>query len=63
LSWSKLLAFISGEVDQFLLDQNQYLIEENRVLRDQLDKRVKLNDNERIGLACAINHESVLNLA
>jgi len=51
MAWSKLLAFISGEVDQFLLDQNQYLIEENRVLRAQIDKRVKLNDKERIGLA------------
>jgi len=51
MAWSKLLAFISGEVDQFLLVQNQYLIEENRVLRSQIDKRVILTDKERIGLA------------
>ena len=46
-----MLAFISGSVDEQLLAQNQYLIEENRVLRQQLHGRPHLDDSQRISLA------------
>jgi hypothetical protein len=44
-------AYITGQVDESLLARVEYLIEENRVLRNQLDKRVKLTDAERRILA------------
>ena len=51
MAWKKMLAYISGSVDDMLLKKVEYLIEENRVLRRQLDKRVKLTDVERKSLA------------
>ncbi len=47
MSWIKLLAYISGSVDQELLLRNEYLIAENRILRGQITGRVQLNDGER----------------
>jgi transposase len=40
-----------GTVDQELLLRNEYLVTENRVLRDQLKGRVRLSDSERKALA------------
>jgi hypothetical protein len=51
MGWKKLLAYITGSVDQELLLRNEYLVTENRILRNQIDGRVPLNDGERKVLA------------
>jgi transposase InsO family protein len=51
MSWIKLLAYITGSVDQELLLRNEYLVEENRILRGQITGRLQLNDGERKRLA------------
>ena len=33
MDWKKLLAYISGSIDEELLLRNEYLVTENRVLR------------------------------
>lgn len=42
MDWKKLLAYISGSVDEVLLLRNEYLATENRVLRAQIKGRLKL---------------------
>ena len=37
MDWKTLLAYITGTVDQELLLRNEYLITENRILRNQLN--------------------------
>jgi putative transposase len=51
MDWKQLLAYITGTVDQELLLRNEYLVTENRLLRNQLKGRVRLNDGERQALA------------
>jgi Homeodomain-like domain len=51
MDWKQLLAYITGTVDQELLLRNEYLVTENRILRDQLKGRVRLSDGERKALA------------
>ncbi|HUI46970.1 MAG TPA: helix-turn-helix domain-containing protein [Nitrospirota bacterium] len=51
MDWKRLLAYISGTVDQELLLRNEYLVTENRILRDQLKGRLRLTDRERKTLA------------
>jgi putative transposase len=46
-----LLAYITGSVDQALLLRNEYLVTENRILRNQIKGRVRLSDGERKTLA------------
>ena len=50
MDWKHLLAYITGTVDQELLLRNEYLVTENRMLRDQLKGRVRLRDGERKAL-------------
>ncbi|MFC1452398.1 hypothetical protein ACFLSJ_03530 [Verrucomicrobiota bacterium] len=47
MSWKRMLAFVTGEIEESLLRRIEYLIEENRVLRNQLQKRPSLTDAER----------------
>ena len=49
--WARLLAYVTGMVNQRLLMQNEYLAAENRVLRSHLPARVRLSDPERSTLA------------
>ena len=49
--WARLLAFVSGLVNQKLLLQNEYLAAENRILRAHLPARMRLSDPERSTLA------------
>ncbi|MEO8663496.1 MAG: helix-turn-helix domain-containing protein [Bryobacteraceae bacterium] len=49
--WARLLAYVTGLVNQKLLLQNEYLIAENRVLRAHLPARLRLSDPERSTLA------------
>ena len=48
---ARLLAFVTGLVNQELLLQNEYLAAENRVLRAHLPARLRLSDPERRTLA------------
>src|SRR5712692_3766716 len=56
MDWKTLLAYITGTVDQELLLRNEYLVTENRILRNQLKGCVRLSDGERKTLA-AIGHK------
>jgi len=51
MSWKTLLAYITGTVDQELLLRNEYLVTENRILRDHMQGRLRLRDGERKALA------------
>ncbi|MDH3505237.1 MAG: integrase core domain-containing protein [Nitrospirota bacterium] len=51
MEWKTLLASITGTVDQELLVRNEYLVMENRILRNQITGRVRLTDGERRTLA------------
>lgn len=50
MDWKRLLAYITGTVDQELLRGNAYLVIENCILRNQLQGRVRLSDGERQSL-------------
>ncbi len=49
--WARLLAFVSGLVNQKLPLQNGYLAAENRIFRAHLPARMRLSDPERSTLA------------
>jgi len=51
VDWKRLLANISGTVDQELLLGNEYLVTENRIIRNQLKCLLPLTDGERMTLA------------
>jgi putative transposase len=51
MDWKKLLAYITGSVDEELLLRNAYLVAENRILRHQIARRVYLTHAERKTLA------------
>src|SRR6202163_600026 len=49
--WVRLLAYVTGSVNQELLLRNEYLAAENRILRTKLPARLRLSGPERITLA------------
>jgi putative transposase len=49
--FARLLAYVTGLVNQELLLQNEYLAAENRILRSHLPPRLRLSDPERETLA------------
>jgi hypothetical protein len=49
--WARLLAYVTGLVNQELLLQNEHLAAENRILRAHLPARLHLSDPERCTLA------------
>ena len=49
--WARMLAYITGAVDQELLLRNEYLAAENRILRSQIKGRLLLSDSEKTTLA------------
>ena len=51
MNWARILAFVTGMVDQELLARSEYLVAENRILKAQLKGRLKLSDAERAALA------------
>jgi putative transposase len=51
MDWKTLFGYITGTVDQELLVRNEYLVTENRILRNQITGRVRLSDDERKALA------------
>jgi putative transposase len=50
MDWARVLAYVTGTVDQELLARNEYLPAENRILKAQLKGRLKLSDAERAKL-------------
>jgi putative transposase len=48
--WARILAYVTGTVDQELLGRNEYLAAENRIMKAQLKGRLKLSDAEREAL-------------
>jgi hypothetical protein len=51
MNWKRLLAYITDSVDQELLLRNEFLVTENRILKNQIKGRLQLTDLERISLA------------
>ena len=51
MEWARMLAYITGTVDQELLLRNEYLATENRILRAQIKGRLLLSDTEKKTLA------------
>ena len=47
IDWARILAYVTGTVDQELLARNEYLAAENRIMKAQLKGRLKLSDAER----------------
>jgi putative transposase len=42
MPWKRMLAYITGRVNEDLLRRIEYLLEENRVLRHQIENRILL---------------------
>ena len=55
MDWARILAYVTGTVDQELLTRNEYLAAENRIIKAQLKGRLKLSDAER-GVLGEIGH-------
>jgi putative transposase len=51
MNWKNLLESVSESVNDHLWLRNDYLVAENRILRNQIDGRVQLSDSERLELA------------
>jgi hypothetical protein len=51
MDWVRILAYITGTVDQELLLRNKYLAAENRILNAQIKTRLLLTDAEKATLA------------
>jgi homeodomain-containing protein len=49
--WLRLLAYVTGSVNQELLARNEYLAAENRILRAKFASRLRLSNPERVTLA------------
>ena len=50
MEWARMLAYITGTVDQELLLRNEYLAAENRILKAQLKGRLLLTEAKRATL-------------
>jgi putative transposase len=50
MDWARILAFVTGMVDQELLARSEYLTAENRILKAQLKGPLQLSDAERATL-------------
>ena len=46
MEWTRILAYITGSMDQELLLRNEYLAAENRILRAKLNRRLRFSDAE-----------------
>lgn len=50
MDWARILAYVTGTVDQDLLSRDEHLATENRILKGQLKGRLVLSDVERATL-------------
>jgi hypothetical protein len=57
MDWKHLLAYITGSVDEGLLLHDEYLVTENRILRQQITDRMSLSDGEHYTEAAAQKDE------
>jgi putative transposase len=46
MDWARILAYVTGTVDQELLARNEYFAAENRILKAQVKGRLVLSDAE-----------------
>ena len=60
MPWKKLLAHVTGSVDEELCLRNEYLITENRTLRSKIKSQVRLKDEERRQLATIVKPDTIL---
>jgi len=51
MDWARLLAYVTGTVDEELVLRNEYLVTENRILKAQFKGRLLLSGAERASLA------------
>ena len=51
MNWARMLAYITGTVDQELLLRNEYLAAENRILKAQIKGRLLLSEADKATLA------------
>jgi hypothetical protein len=49
IDWARILAYVTGTVDQELLARNEYLAAENRILKAQL----KVRAGQGVAMQCA----------
>ena len=54
MDWARILAYITGTVDQELILRNEYLTTENRILKAQIKGRLLLTDVEKATLAVVL---------
>jgi hypothetical protein len=47
MDWARILAYVTGTVDQELLARNEYLAAQNRIMKAQFKGRLKLSEAER----------------
>ncbi len=50
MNWARILAYVTGTVDQELLLRNEYLAAENRILKAKLKGWVRFSGAERARL-------------
>jgi hypothetical protein len=50
MNWARILAYVTGTVDQELLLRSEYLAAENRILKAKLKGRARFSDAERARL-------------
>ena len=55
---ARLLAYVTGMMNQELLLQNEYLAAENWILRAHLPLRLRLSDSQRISLTISDRSET-----
>ena len=51
MPWARMLAYVTGTVNQALLLRNEYLAAENRILKAQIKGRLLLSKEEKATLA------------
>ncbi len=51
MNWARMLAYVTGVVNQELLLRNEYLVAENRILKGQITGRLLLSEAEKATLA------------
>jgi hypothetical protein len=49
MPWKRMLAYITGSVNESLLRRIEYLLEENRILRNQIQRRITLPAEHVLG--------------
>ncbi len=60
---ARLLAYVTGMVNQQLLLQNEYLIAENRILRSHLPARLRLTNPQRATIAKRLGRQALEHFA